>query len=548
MMDIKKNTCCCFTENSPYRCILLLLLFTLGILTLSGCQQRQLKTVDLSIPFYQKTHFGHLLQAISKHQSDQTGGFRLIHNGMEAHAIIQYMISKAEKSLDLQYWSFHQDNTGKVVMRQLLKAADRGVKIRLLLDDFIAQGGNANLSTLNNHPNIKVRLYNPISESRWLRVLAALVKFKQANRRMHNKVLLADNAIAIVGGRNIGDAYYYVKKSYFYKDLDVLTIGPPVKKLSTSFDLYWNAKWSTPLHRTTKLLLLSIEYRSTRKSLDKHYQDFVKTLYWRQLGLIKPENWFKPAAKQFIWAPYQVLYDPPNKVIGIKKSNKNFLEYKMTKQMIKAKQNVKIITPYFVPQRFGLRWIKKLHKKKVPLYLLTNSFAANDSSISHGGYQRYRSKLLKFGVNLYEFKAESLNSNKKAMIWFQKKPASRLHAKSIIIDNKYVYIGSVNLTPRSRYLNTELCVKIESKEFALQVSQLFDYLARDTNSYKVILAQKKYAEFKPDDTGIDDMESEIHWLGELRGKKTKSESDPNVTILKHLIISFLSLLPIEDLL
>lgn len=536
-----------FFPNRSYKLILILILI---LISQAACNKKNYKSFDYANKLNDKTLLARLVKSTHTKKNQDLGGFRLIHNGLEAHAAIQFMISNAQQSLELQYWSLHQDNTGKIIMHQLLEAADRGVKIRILLDDFFAQGGNANLSTLDKHPNIKVRLYNPISNSQWLRIIGALLKFNRANRRMHNKILIADNVLAIVGGRNIGDAYYYYKQRYFYKDLDVLTIGNSVDKLADSFDLYWNAKWAVPLSRTTKMLLLPIEYTSTKNSLNKHFLKFIKTEYWQNIQSIKPAIWLQQHNKEFVWASFQVLHDPPNKVRGIKKSNKQFLEYKMTKQMMQAKNNVKIITPYFVPQGFGLRWIKKLNKKKIPVYLLTNSFAANDSSISHGGYQRYRIKLLQYGVKLYEFKPNALVANKKSMTWFRKKPDSRLHAKSVIIDDRITYIGSVNLTPRSRYLNTEICIKINSSRFAKQLSELFTLLSNNSNSYQVILKNPSQSikDYEPDDTGIDDYEPEIQWLSESGGKQTKIERDPNVTMLKHFIISFLSLLPIEDLL
>jgi len=479
----------------------------------------------------------------NKDQTDNSkGGFFLLHEGMDALAAIIYLTKTAEHSLELQYWSLHQDKTGKAVMYHLLKAADRGVRIRILLDDFIARGGNATLNTLASHPNIELKLYNPISKRKWLRTFSLIMRFNRSNRRMHNKVFIADKSVAIVGGRNIGDAYYAAKASYMYRDLGVIAIGPVVKDVSISFDEYWNAKWAVPLSQLNRRLFLGIHYKDKRQQLTDDFLKFQSSSYWHALSKNTISKKIKNSKQYFTWAHYKVIYDPPNKVKGIKKKNKKFLEYQMTRHMAQATDNVKIITPYFVPQRFGLRWTKMLNKKGVKVTILTNSFAANDFSIAHGGYQRYRIKLLKNGVNLYEFRPSAIKQERNKITWFTKKPVARLHAKSIVIDDRYVYIGSVNLTPRSRYLNTEISIRIDSTTIAQQLNQSIAALTSEENSYHLTLRQKN-------DHNEMDFHTENYELTWNANKSNRnSESDPEVSLLKHFTISFLSLLPIEDLL
>jgi len=513
-------------------------------LALTGCSSQFKKPTKLSYATTQvtETSLAKLIERSHSASNSNKGGFHLLHDGMDALAAIIYLTNKAEKSLDLQYWSLHQDNTGKAVIYHLLKAADRGVKVRLLLDDFVARGGNANLATLAQHPNIDVKLYNPISQRKWLRTIALLSSFQRANRRMHNKVFVADNSIAIVGGRNIGDAYYSAKPSYLYRDLGVLAIGSVVKTVSKSFDDYWNAKWAVNIKKLNRRLFLRITYKDTRKELKSHYLKLKHTKYWRALEKLNIANKIKNSNRYFTWANYQVLYDPPNKIRGIKKSNEKFLEHIMTKHMAKAKTNVNIITPYFVPQRFGLKWTKQLKKKGVRVSVLTNSFAANDFSLSHGGYQRYRLNLLKNGVSLYEFKRNSLKKKRSKITWFEKKPVSRLHAKSIIIDNRYLYVGSVNLTPRSRYLNTEISIMIDSEKLSTEMNQTFRRLSSKENAYA--LSYRKTNSIDEVDDGNE--EYEITWKTNDRTKNSNQE--PEVSLLKHLSITLISLLPIEGLL
>ena len=486
------------------------------------------------------THLSKLISSSVNKRSSELGGFRLLHNGMEALASIIYLTNTAQASIDLQYWSLHQDKTGQLVIHHLLKAADRGIRVRLLLDDFVARGGNSNLFTLAKHPNIDVKLYNPISRRKWLRGLSMLTRFKRVNRRMHNKAFIVDNSVAIVGGRNIGDAYYIAKQNYLYRDLDVMTIGSSARKVSDSFDAYWNAKWAVRIEKLNKRLFLPIGYKNKRKQLANKARLFMSGEYWKALSKINVSRAFLNPDQYFVWARYKVLFDPPNKIKGIKKSNRRFLEHIMATHMANATDNVKLITPYFIPQRFGLKWIKQLSKKGVSVSVLTNSFAANDFSLSHGGYQRYRKRLLKNGVKLYEFKRSALKKERAGIYWFKNKPVARLHAKSIIIDNRYIYVGSVNLTPRSRYLNTETSILIDSTQLAKQMDKTFTELAKQKNSYQLSL--KKVVSI--DDEGEQQEGYDISWKS---NGKHNTNHEPEVSVFKHLTISILSLFPIEDL-
>ncbi|VAW71436.1 Cardiolipin synthetase [hydrothermal vent metagenome] len=513
-------------------------IFIFSIAALSACTAN-VKQVSqrFAMSDVDQTYLAKLLAPVTLTQSSTKSGFMLMHSGIDALASIIYLSNTAEKSLDLQYWSFHQDRSGKLVMYHLLKAADRGVKVRLLLDDFFVGGGNANFDTLARHPNIEVKLYNPISRRKWLRSFSMLINFKIANRRMHNKVFIADNRVAIVGGRNIGDAYYMAKKRYFYRDLDLLAIGSVVQKVSSSFDAYWNAKWAVDIKKVNKRIIFSIVYRNKRQQLAQHYARVKESAYWRHVLKSTVVKKLHDATHHFVWAPYKVLYDPPSKVRRFRKRNRQYIEYLMTQHMKQAKSSVKIISPYFVPQWSGMRWIKQLRKKGVDISVLTNSFAANDFSLSHGAYQRYRIELLKAGVKLYEFKRGALQETRKKITWFKKKPASYLHAKSIIIDDRFVYVGSVNYTPRSKLLNTEISIMIDSPVIASELTNTFARLSNNSNSYQLAL-KRDYVDFEYD----EEEQYSVVWGANNR------TTEPEVGFLKHLSISLLSLLPIENLL
>ncbi len=525
----------CFQTRALLKAVVLI--FSIG--TLLACTAT-VKHVSkrFAVSDVDQTYLATLLAPVTQVQSPTKSGFMLIHNGVDALASIIYLSNVAEKSLDLQYWSFHQDSSGKLVMYHLLKAADRGVRVRLLLDDFFVGGGNANFDTLARHPNIEVKLYNPISRRKWLRSFSMLINFKIANRRMHNKVFIADNRVAIVGGRNVGDAYYMAKKRFFYRDLDLLAIGSVVQEVSASFDAYWNAKWAVDIKKINKRIIFTIIYRNKRRQLVQHYTQMKKSRYWHHLRQSTIVRKLQNADQHFVWAVYKVLYDPPSKVRRFRKRNKHYIEYAMTQHMKQAHSSIKIISPYFVPQWSGMRWIKQLRKKGVDISVLTNSFAANDFSLSHGAYQRYRIELLKSGVKLYEFKRGALKETRKKISWLKKKPASYLHAKSIIIDDRFVYVGSVNYSPRSKRLNTEISIMIDSRVIAAKLKETFATLSNNSNSYQLSL-KRDYQNFEYDD---DEKIYQIVW-----GTKNRT-TEPEVGFLKHLSISLLSLLPIENLL
>ena len=521
--------------------LIALLALLLGLSACSG-NIRQARPYQEATTDVNHTRLAKILAPTVQAQPRNQGGFMLIQNGMDALRAIIYLSNTAEKSLDLQYWSFHQDKTGKLVLYHLLKAADRGVKVRLLLDDFFASGGNANFNTLAKHPNIEVRLYNPVSRRKWLRSLSMLLNFNKANRRMHNKVFIADNKVAIVGGRNIGDAYYMAKRRFFYRDLDLMMIGSVVQQVSSSFDAYWNAKWAVNIRKVNKRLLLPIAYADTRSRLTQHYKTIRSSRYWQVLQRGDIAKKLSQARQYFVWARYKVLYDPPSKVRSLRKRNKNYIEYAMTRHMMQANSSIRILTPYFIPQRSGMRWIKKMRKKGINVAVLTNSFAANDFSLSHGGYQRYRIALLKAGVQLYEFRRGGVRTTKRNITWFKKKPLSYLHAKSIIIDDRYIYVGSVNYTPRSSYLNTEISIMVDSTILASQLRQTFAKLTTRQNSYSLRL--KKVKSWPDDEAG----EGEEQTQYQIVWNASKRTVDPGVGLLKHLSISLISLLPIENML
>ncbi len=471
-------------------------------------------------------------------------GFHLLDNGQDTLSLVSYLIDHSERTLDLQYFIFHNDKTGKLVAYKLLKAADRGVKIRILLDDMFAISQEDFLDALNAHPNISVKLYNRLSKKKWLRAVNFLTDFARVNRRMHNKAFIVDNQLAIVGGRNIGDAYYTAKIKYLFSDLDVVSVGPIVPEISQSFDEYWNAKWAAKLPTYDSKYLKEI-MADIMIDIKENYKTVMGSVYGRSLRKLRVGHDLVSGKTPLIWASYNVLYDPPSKVGGLKKKNINFVESRIIEYTRYAQDEVSVVSPYFIPSRFGMGWIKKLRRNSIKISLVTNSFASNDTPVAHGGYKRYRKRLLKRGVSLFEFKPDAFSIERSDnAVWYKKElPRSSLHSKALLIDDKYVFIGSVNLSPRSRYMNTEIVIVIYGPQMAKKIKNLFNIYKDPKNSYQVVLRKRK-----SDDFDLETPENEIVWLTQEKGKSVEYYQEPDVWLLKKLGISILSFLPIEGLL
>lgn len=473
----------------------------------------------------------------------QWSGYYLLADGMQALSSIMQLSDNAKYSIDLQYYLYHADMTGQLLADALLRAANRGVRVRILLDDMFSRLSTPLMVALNAHKNIEVRFFHTVSLSKWLKPIVLFTDFRRINKRMHNKAFIVDNQVALIGGRNIGDAYFMAKKQFLFTDVDVLTIGPVVSQASHSFDLYWNSDWAIPLeifYEKSKRVEYRVNLAKTRQELNKHRIKLYKTAYGQTLAQSTIGYDLINKNLPFLWAKSQLIADPPDKIISLKRKDPRFIQSKMLPYLQQAKQSVLLISPYFIPQKKGLKWIKKLRKRGVEVSILTNSFASNDVAITHSGYQRYRLKLLKMGVNIYEFKPSAFRKKRLMAAWFSKIPRASLHAKTVVVDGKYVMVGSANLSPRSRYLNTEVMILIESRAFAKRTIALFNLLSNPKNSFRVMLLDKKIR-FQNNSNLI------WHTYNSNIGKYVQYSREPGTWILPHLGITVLSLLPLEEL-
>lgn len=396
---------------------------------------------------------------------DGRSGVKLVGNGEEAMAARLALAAAAEQTIDAQYYLLHNDLTGQVFAASLLEAADRGVRVRLLLDDMDTESYDAVTAALDSHENIEIRLFNPFWRDQGI-LAAGLTDFKRINRRMHNKSMTADNAMSIVGGRNIGDEYFLAKRDMNYSDLDVIVAGPVVDEVSTNFDEYWNSKFAVPA-RAVVGAPEGMSLDEARDRLNDLIGNAREEKYASALRRARQQN-FTPSTLKLQWVPAKMYSDPPSKAAG-EDNDGEILASQLAKYFAGAESEVEIISAYFVPRKRGTEWLAELEARGVEVSVVTNSLASNDVKPVYAHYAKDRRKLLESGVDLYELQPDADREKKRGVNWGQSQ--SGLHAKAFTIDDRYLFVGSFNWDPRSVNINTEMGILIDSTAFTTNASQ-----------------------------------------------------------------------------
>jgi putative cardiolipin synthase len=403
----------------------------------------------------------------------------LLHDGLDAFAVRAASARIAGRSLDLQYYMWHDDLVGHLLAREVYAAAERGVRVRLLIDDINTQGLDPALLALDAHPNIEVRLYNPFrNRSGVWRLLEMVQRFFSVNHRMHNKAWIVDGRLAVVGGRNIGDEYFDAASRVNFRDLDMLLLGPAVADASTIFDAFWNSSAVVPieaLNPQTPEHLRQIVSRLGQESAGPDAQ-----VYLQRVAASPSAQRLANHELSVHWsANIVVASDPPLKFRSADRSS--WLQPRLTAHLAGAHSEVMLISPYFVPGRNGTATLVGLARAGARVGVITNSLAANDVPAVHSGYERYRRKLLEGGVHLFEIRR---NGPKPAQGLFGSSGAS-LHTKAFVIDGERGFVGSFNIDPRSANLNTEMGVLFADAGLARDLRQEYLRLASPALSYQV---------------------------------------------------------------
>jgi cardiolipin synthase C len=457
-------------------------------------------------------------------------GIHALPDPRDAFAARVLLAATTEKSIDVQYFIWHGDQVGYLLFEAIWQAADRGVRVRLLLDDLNTRGLDSTIAALDAHPNIEVRLYNPMVQ-REARALNFMTDFTRVNRRMHNKSFTADNQVSVVGGRNIGNEYFGATRGVGFADLDVIALGPAVRDVSKEFDLYWNSPSAYPAtsfvgapgpEAAANLKATFSAMRADPESVA--YLDAV-----RGTALIR-DLLNKQLALE--WTSAQVVYDDPAKTLDAAARPDVLLFPELVRTLGRPDKTLDLVSPYFVPGAEGTVALEAVAKMGVKVRILTNSLAASDVKPVHAGYAKRRQDLLRAGVQLYELKPTATNASRENEARFGSSSSAALHAKTFAVDGNRIFVGSFNFDPRSALLNTEMGLVIESRVLAQRLVAFFDAEV-PMAAYEVRLIPES---------------SDLEWLEQTSSGVKRYDTDPGTSWFLRREVDLLSILPIEWLL
>jgi len=447
------------------------------------------------------------------------------------------VVEAAQRSIDLQYFSTQDDTTGKLLLEAIVRAANRGVRVRMLLDDWNLDDFEAGAVALDNNPHIEIRVFNPYStrdQSIFERVGNVFSYLDKFTRRMHNKAIIVDNEVAIVGGRNLGDEYFDAGKDLNLRDVDVFAAGPVIHQISNNFDRYWNSDEAFTLDALNLPPPDNDAIEKIDGDMEQHWKKMMTRTIGKKLKALPLYREAKNGGVSLIWAKAELAADSPYKVDQSSDDAVSAPAIRIDQLVEHAQREFIIFAPYFVPLDDGVEWLKALVARGVRVRIVTNSLASTDMVPAQAGYGHYREALVKAGIELYEIKSDQPKPPVKSMF----KPSSQngLHAKIYLIDRRDLVIGSFNLDPRSERLNTEQVLVIHSPELGVQVAKLFDDVTSPTSSYHVVLADS--LENPPPGTLV--------WVTEENGETVYYDFSPHAGFWRRLTDEFFSLLPIDE--
>jgi cardiolipin synthase C len=496
---------------------------------LAGCASVDFdypKTESSALSGTQDTFLAEHFRGAGGGYPENYAGFQTLSDGIDALAIRLALADRAEKSIDAQYYLLKKGVTGQAFLYSLLKAADRGVRVRLLLDDMFTGGYDAGMAGLNTHPNIEIRIFNPFA-SRSARFMDGVTGFSRINRRMHNKSFTVDNQVTVIGGRNIADEYFGARKDAKFGDLDVLCIGPVVQEVSSMFDTYWNHERAAAIGAFAKMPEdPAAELEGMRVRLAQADEDILTTEY---AAAVKTNmlNASQGDLTKFTWAPYTLAVDSPDKNIASKAAAADSITTPLRESLLSAEKEVQIISPYFVPGKDGVATLIALQERGVAITIITNSLAANNQIMVHGGYMPSRKPLLEAGVRILEVRADASVSGSEIVAAEDAK--ATLHTKAFVVDRKEAFIGSFNFDPRSANINTELGVIIRSPEIAAAIADRIDYTA-PSGAFEVFLNE----------------DNKVRWRGYDNGEEIIYDKEPQSSWGQRFQAGFYRILPIDS--
>lgn len=458
-------------------------------------------------------------------------GIHPVRDARDAFAARYLLAGAAERTLDVQYYIWRNDLSGTLLCKALVDAANRGVRVRLLLDDHNTAGLDPILAALDAHPRIEVRLFNPFV-IRKPRLVGYLTSFSRLNRRMHNKSFTADNQVTVIGGRNVGDEYFGATDGVLFADLDVIAIGPVVHEVSNDFDRYWASDSSHPsirlLPSATADAIAAVASHASRVERNPAAVAYLDAL--RRSTFVQQ---LVRAELPFEWAATRMISDDPAKGLG-REVEGDLLQEKLRTIFGTPAAQLDLVSPYFVPATDGTALLTGWARNGVRLRVLTNSLEATDVAAVHAGYARRRRALLEAGVTLYELRSRSgvpITKSARATGSSGRSSGSSLHAKTFAVDRSRFFVGSFNFDPRSAELNTEMGFVIDSPLLAGQMQTLFS-TSIPANAYEVRMTE----------------DGELYWLERAAGRTVRHDVEPGTTFWQRTAVAVMSRLPIEWLL
>lgn len=503
-------------------------------LLLSGCASlpdNSKRTESYVITDTHETTLGKGVQA-SRDQGNTKDGFIILGKGLDAYVARAALAEIAEKSLDVQYYLYHDDLIGGLFTAQLLRAADRGVRVRLLVDDMGMEDRDRDILAIDNHPNIEIRIFNPFDRN-LSRVPQFVTGLGTITRRMHNKSFTADNVATILGGRNIGNEYFDANPTLEFADLDVLAVGDVVKDVSSSFDLYWNNNLAYPATTLINEPMTDEQALALRNKLHTFLNEQKDSDYVQALRASTLAKNIREQKVEFILGDAIIVVDHPDKISSSRDANELHLVSQLEPYFENIQKELIVISPYFVPGDEGVEFFRQLIDNGVRVRILTNSLSSNDVGIVHAGYAKYREALLRTGVELYEMNKKLTRKQRNEKKGMGSSSKASLHAKAFILDREKVFIGSLNLDPRSFYENTEIGLILNSPEVAGTMAKI---LIEEMEQYAFRLV------LHIDDEGYE----QIIWHGYENEEAVTFDVDPYTSFWQRLGVGIMSLLPIES--
>ena len=458
-------------------------------------------------------------------------GVFLLSDGLDAFTARALLAREAERSIDVQYYMFHYDTVGKLLIYELARAADRGVRVRLLIDDMYGDVREDVWTALDSHPHFEVRLFNPFLRNR-PRVLQFLTRLKDVNYRMHSKSYTVDNSATIVGGRNVGDEYFDADPDLAFSDLDVLGVGPVVPEVSAAFDEYWNSEYAYPVS-TLIGEAASGSFDNLQDEMLAFFEaqrtsDYIQAL--RNSALAKA---LEADDVSFTPAPAKIIHDSSEKKAQVAGREDELLISQLAPYVLDAKEEFILVSPYFVPGPRATAAFCELVKKGVRVRILTNSLVSNDVPAVHSGYLKYRESLLRCGVELYELDENISKKQSKLFTWLPGVSKSSLHAKTMVIDKKISFVGSFNFDQRSLHINNEIGMLFQNEKIGAANSQVFDENIDDV-AFRV--------ELQTDDRGNES----LRWHAIEDGREVTFDNEPYASWRLRAAVWIMKYLPIES--